>query len=105
MPCSPPAKRRNECAATPRHFRSVRLTDAEVRAVFPAFEKMNGKLGVRIDRCEEEILPSFLATEALALLRVFRDHAANPATRKAAEKVLPVFEKAAELRMPVAFRL
>ena len=94
-----------ESAATPRHFRSVRLTDAEVQALFPAFKEMNAKLGVRIDRCEEAILPSFLATKVLAELRSFRDRAADPATRKVAEKVLPVFEKAAELRMPVAFQL
>ena len=42
---------------------------------------MNGKLGVRIDRCEEEILPSFFAAKALALLRAFRDRAADPAAR------------------------
>ena len=49
--------------------------------------------------------PSFLVPEALAKLRSFRDRAADAATRKAAEKVLPVFEKAAELRMPVSFQL
>lgn len=50
-------------------------------------------------------MPSFLVPEALAELRSFRDRAADAATRKAAEKVLPVFEKAAELRMPVSFQL
>ncbi|MBR1837728.1 MAG: hypothetical protein IJ783_10635 [Kiritimatiellae bacterium] len=92
-----------ESAATPAHFLSVRLTDAAIRSLFPAFVEMNAKFGIRIDQSEEEILPSRFAADARALLRTFRDRAADPVARKAAEKVLPVFEQAAKLRMPVAF--
>ena len=94
-----------ESASSPAHFLSVRLTDAAVRSLFPAFEEMNAKFGIRIDRCEEEILPSRFASDALALLRAFRDRPEDSAARKAVEKVLPVFEKAARLRMPVSFWL
>ena len=94
-----------ESARIPSHFLTVTLGEKETEAVFAVFEEMNGAFGIRIDRYEEEILPSRFVAAALKLLRSFLDRASAPAVRKVAEKILPVFEKAASLRMPVAFRL
>ena len=94
-----------ESAATRKHFLSAALTEAETDAVFSAFKEMNAMFGLHIDRHEEEILPSRFASAASAFIRSFRNHAATSTIRTAMEKILPVFEKAAVLGMPVAFYL
>ena len=79
-----------ESARIPSHFLTVTLDEKETEAVF---EEMNGAFGIRIDRYEEEVLPSRFAAAALKLLRSFLDRASAPAVRKVAEKILPVLKR------------
>ena len=87
----------------PARYQSISLTQKESESIFSFFTEINVKYGLHIDRFKEEILPSLYAADALVLLRGFCNCSMPDATRATAERILPVFEKAAKLRMPVCF--
>ena len=89
----------------PARYRTVVLRPDEAASVQPAIDRLNARLGTRIDRtASPQILPARLIPDALALLRTEAARRRTPSTRAAFAKVLPIFETAASLRMPVSFR-
>ncbi|MBR6022313.1 MAG: hypothetical protein IK066_07835, partial [Kiritimatiellae bacterium] len=89
----------------PAHYLSATLRPDEASAVRPFVALLNDRLGASIDlNTSPVLLPSRCAAPALALLRSWIARRRRPAARDAASKLLPVFESAATLRMPVSFR-
>ncbi len=88
----------------PARYRTVVLRPDEASAVQPAFDRMNARLGTRIDHtASPQILPSRLVPSAHALLRSCIARRRTATFRAAAAKLLPVFETAESLHMPISF--
>lgn len=92
----------NSRHASPR-FLSVSLTEEEGKAISPMFGKMNGRFGTLMDHGEDKILPSRFASDALKLAGSFLAPAKTGVLLAAAGKLMPIFEKAAKIRMPILF--
>ena len=89
----------------PARFLSVTLRPDESAAILPFVSKLNARLGLGIVKNASPcLLPSRCAAAALDLLRAWLARQRRPAVREAAAKLLPVFESAAALRMPVSCR-
>ena len=89
----------------PAHYQTVVLRPDEAVAVRPVFDRLNTRLGTRIDHgSNPQILPSHLVSSAFSLLRAEAARRRTPVTRAALSKLLPVFETAVSLHMPVSFR-
>jgi hypothetical protein len=90
----------------PAHYRSVVLRPDEAAAVHPVFDRLNTRLGTRIDHATNpQILPSHLVPSAFTLLRTEAARRRTPSVRSALSKLLPVFETATSLNMPISFHL
>ena len=88
----------------PARYRTVVLRPDEASAVQPAFDRMNARLGTRIDHTAVPwTLPSRLVPSAHALLRSCIARRRTATFRAAAAKLLPVFETAESLHMPISF--
>lgn len=89
----------------PARYRTIVLRPDEATAIQSALDRLNARLGTRIDRTSSpQNIPSRLVPSALAFLRTEAARRRTPATRAALAKLLPLFETAASLRMPVSFR-
>lgn len=88
----------------PAHYLSATLRPDEAAAVRPFISLLNKRLDAAIDpKTSPLLLPSRYAAPALSLLRSWLARRRRPASRAAAAKLLPVFESASALRMPVSF--